>query len=392
VTVRVYRPKASASAPRPGVFEIHGGGFMMGDIAMMDPWCQRVAAEIDAVVVSVEYRLAPEHPFPAGVEDCYAALVWTATEAKQLGIDPERIAVAGQSAGGGLAAATALLARDRGAAPLCFQLLEIPELDDRLDTPFDARIHRHAAVEPPNAVWSWKHYLGPDHSGEVRPTRRPRAPRTSPGLPPPTSRRWSSIRCATRASSTAAPAPGRRLGGAALVPGHVPRLGAAADGRACRAQHGRGVRRARDGGLRVRSRRTSALRLRDPLARAREARRERGVARELRAQLCGRAEALVLLHEQVVADAQEIDARRERAQRGDLGGADRLEPFIWRSSVTSSASGSAARSARSRAPTPRPASARPSRARVRARAGSREPNVSPHSSMKSSRCASETVP
>jgi acetyl esterase len=169
VTVRVYRPKAAASAPRPGVFEIHGGGFMMGDIAMMDPWCQRVAAEIDAVVVSVEYRLAPEHPFPAGLEDCYAALVWTATEAKRLGIDPERIAIAGQSAGGGLAAATALLARDRGGPKLCFQVLEIPELDDRLDTPSMLAFTDTPLWNRPNAVWSWKHYLGPDHEGEVSP-------------------------------------------------------------------------------------------------------------------------------------------------------------------------------------------------------------------------------
>src|SRR4029453_3216476 len=111
VPVRVYRPKTPSSAPRPGVFEIHGGGFLMGDIAMMDPWCQRVAAEIDAVVVSVDYRLAPEHPFPAGVEDCYAALVWTATEAKKLGIDPERIRVAGGGGGGGLGAAAPPLGR-----------------------------------------------------------------------------------------------------------------------------------------------------------------------------------------------------------------------------------------------------------------------------------------
>jgi acetyl esterase/lipase len=201
VLVRVYAPKAAASAPRPGVFEIHGGGFMMGDIAMMDPWCQRVAAEIDAVVVSVEYRLAPEHPFPAGLEDCYAALSWMATEAKALGIDPERIAVAGQSAGGGLAAATALLARDRGGPSLCFQLLEIPELDDRLDTPSMLAFTDTPLWNRPNAVWSWKHYLGPDHRGEVSPYAAP-ARATWPGCRPPTSRRWSSIRCATRASST----------------------------------------------------------------------------------------------------------------------------------------------------------------------------------------------
>ena len=184
VAVRIYWPKAGASAPRPGVFEIHGGGFMMGDIAMMDPWCQRVAAEIDAVVVSVEYRLAPEHPFPAGLEDCYAALVWTATEAKKLGIDPERLAIAGQSAGGGLAAATALLARDRGGPSLCFQVLEIPELDDRLDTPSMLAFTDTPLWNRPNAVWSWKHYLGPDHRGEVSPYAAPARAENLAGLPP----------------------------------------------------------------------------------------------------------------------------------------------------------------------------------------------------------------
>jgi acetyl esterase/lipase len=184
VPVRVYRPKAAASGPRPAVFEIHGGGFMMGDIAMMDAWCQAVAAQIDAVVVSVEYRLAPEHPFPAGVEDCYAALVWTATEAKELGIDPERIAIAGQSAGGGLAAAVALMARDRGGPKLCFQVLEIPELDDRLDTPSMLAFDDTPLWNRPNAFWSWRHYLGPAHEGEVSPYAAPARAENLAGLPP----------------------------------------------------------------------------------------------------------------------------------------------------------------------------------------------------------------
>jgi acetyl esterase/lipase len=184
VPVRVYRPKAASSAPRASLFEIHGGGFMMGDIAMMDPWCQRVAGEIGAVVVSVDYRLAPEHPFPAGVEDCYAALVWMATEAKKLGIDPERIAVAGQSAGGGLAAATALLARDRGGPKLCYQVLEIPELDDRLDTPSMLAFTDTPLWNRPNAVWSWKHYLGPDQEGDVSPYAAPARAESLAGLPP----------------------------------------------------------------------------------------------------------------------------------------------------------------------------------------------------------------
>ena len=184
VPVRIYRPKAGANALRGCVFEIHGGGFMMGSIEMMDPWCQRVAAELDAVVVSVEYRLAPEHPFPAGVDDCYAALCWTARHASQLGVDPARIALAGQSAGGGLAAGTALMARDRGFPSLCFQLLEIPELDDRLDTPSMLAFHDTPLWNRPNAVWSWKHYLGADHAGEASPYAAPARAKDLAGLPP----------------------------------------------------------------------------------------------------------------------------------------------------------------------------------------------------------------
>jgi acetyl esterase/lipase len=184
VPVRIYRPRAAAQAPRGCVYEIHGGGFLMGSIEMMDPWCQRVAAELDAVVVSVEYRLAPEHPFPAGVEDCYAALCWTARHAGELGIDAARIALAGQSAGGGLAAATALLARDRGFPALCFQLLEIPELDDRLDTPSMLAFQDTPLWNRPNAVWSWKHYLGPDHDGETSPYAAPARAKDLAGLPP----------------------------------------------------------------------------------------------------------------------------------------------------------------------------------------------------------------
>jgi acetyl esterase/lipase len=184
VPVRIYRPKAAARAPRGGVFEIHGGGFMTGSIELMDPWCQRVAAELDAVVVSVEYRLAPEHPFPAGLEDCYAALCWTARHARELGLDPARLALAGQSAGGGLAAGAALLARDRGFPALCFQLLEIPELDDRLDTPSMQAFHDTPLWNRPNAVWSWRHYLGPDHVGEPSPYAAPARAKELAGLPP----------------------------------------------------------------------------------------------------------------------------------------------------------------------------------------------------------------
>ena len=184
VAIRIFRPTASASEPRPCVFEIHGGGFITGDLEMMDPWCQRVAGEIGAVVVATSYRLAPENPFPAGVEDCYASLCWTAANAEELGIDPDRLAIAGQSAGGGLAAACALMARDRGGPKLCFQLLEIPELDDRLETPSMLAFDDTPLWNRPNAVWSWKHYLGPDHKGEVSPYAAPSREQDLSGLPP----------------------------------------------------------------------------------------------------------------------------------------------------------------------------------------------------------------
>jgi acetyl esterase len=160
VPVRIYNPTAHTDDARGALLYIHGGGFMLGSIDMMDAACQRYAAEIDAVIVSVEYRLAPEDPYPAGLEDCYAALVWMAGSAEELGIDAARIGVGGGSAGGGLSAATALLARDRGGPSICFQFLQIPELDDRLDTPSMQSFTDTPLWNRPNAEWSWKHYLG----------------------------------------------------------------------------------------------------------------------------------------------------------------------------------------------------------------------------------------
>jgi len=166
VPIRIYRPKAKASAPRAGFLEIHGGGFLFGTIDMMDGWCQMIAEQVDVVVVSVGYRLAPEDPFPAGLEDCYAALAWMAENADTLGIDRDRLAIGGQSAGGGLAAGLALYARDQGGPAICYQLLEIPEIDDRLDTPSMREFQDTPFWNRPNAVHSWKHYLGPEHKGE----------------------------------------------------------------------------------------------------------------------------------------------------------------------------------------------------------------------------------
>ena len=181
VPVRVYQP-GRRSGLLPAVLHIHGGGFAVGNIDS-EHASSAETARAGALVVSVEYRLAPEHPFPAGVEDCYAALRWLHDSRDDLGVDAERIAVFGNSAGGGLAAAVALLARDRQGPPLCFQFLGIPELDDRLETVSMKTFTDTPLWSRPKAVDSWRHYLGPD-PGEVSPYAAPARATDLSGLPP----------------------------------------------------------------------------------------------------------------------------------------------------------------------------------------------------------------
>jgi acetyl esterase/lipase len=159
VRVRVYTP-TSVPAPRPGYVSIHGGGFAIGDVDMDAPGSLEVADKLGVVVVSVDYRLAPETPYPGPLEDCYAALEWTAAKASELGVDPARIGIGGDSAGGGLTAGLALLARDRGGPAVKFQYLGIPELDDRLETPSMTAFVDTPMWHRPNAILSWKFYLG----------------------------------------------------------------------------------------------------------------------------------------------------------------------------------------------------------------------------------------
>lgn len=155
VRVRVYRPRGPGD--RPGILYLHGGGFCLGDVELEHGAAVALANAVDAVVVNVEYRLAPEHPYPAGLEDCYAGLRHLAGLD---GVDATRLAVHGQSAGGGLAAATALLARDRGGPALCFQSLGIPELDDRLETPSMRAFTDTPMWSRGQAERSWELYLG----------------------------------------------------------------------------------------------------------------------------------------------------------------------------------------------------------------------------------------
>ncbi|MGY2702094.1 alpha/beta hydrolase [Nocardioides sp. HB32] len=129
LSLRVYTPESWARTPRPVVVNYHGGGFVLGSARQQDWSCGIVAKELDAVVVSVDYRLAPTHPFPAGVEDCYDALLWAAAHADDLGGDPARIGVMGDSAGGNLAAVVSLLARDGGGPAVSHQTLIYPVTD-----------------------------------------------------------------------------------------------------------------------------------------------------------------------------------------------------------------------------------------------------------------------
>lgn len=131
---RVYRPENS-DGPLPALLWIHGGGYVMGSIDVEVPIMQRIVDEVGCVVVAVEYRLAPEHPYPAPLNDCYQALAWVFANAAELDIDKESIAIGGISAGAGLASGLALLARDRGEYPIAYQLLMCPMLDDRNEQP-----------------------------------------------------------------------------------------------------------------------------------------------------------------------------------------------------------------------------------------------------------------
>ncbi|QSW99778.1 alpha/beta hydrolase [Haloterrigena alkaliphila] len=130
--VRIYQP--AGETPRPTILFFHGGGFVLGSVDAYDKTCRKLAAETGYTVASLEYRLAPEHPFPAALEDCYAALEWAADEIETLGGDRGRIVLAGDSAGGNLAAATALRSRDRGGPEIAHQVLFYPITGDVTET------------------------------------------------------------------------------------------------------------------------------------------------------------------------------------------------------------------------------------------------------------------
>ncbi|MCY1145632.1 alpha/beta hydrolase [Actinoplanes sp. Pm04-4] len=159
ITVRIYRP-VNATGTLPGIFYIHGGGMILGSVEGEDVPATLICDQTNSLVVSVEYRLSPEHPHPAPVEDCYAGLVWMAKNAAELGFDPERLAIYGASAGGGLTIATALLARDRGGPALKFMMPIYPMIDDTNTTASSDEIVDIGIWDRAGNIEAWAWYLG----------------------------------------------------------------------------------------------------------------------------------------------------------------------------------------------------------------------------------------
>ena len=184
ISVRVYRPEG-LKTPSPALLWIHGGGFILGSPEQDELSSATFAKELGIVVVAARYRLAPKHPFPAPMDDCYAALKWLHDNAASLGVRADRIAIGGGSAGGGLAAGLTLLARDRKQIPVAFQLLVYPMLDDRTVTRTDVDGANHRMWTQAANRYGWASYLGKEPGGAEAPIyAAPARAGDLSGLPP----------------------------------------------------------------------------------------------------------------------------------------------------------------------------------------------------------------
>jgi acetyl esterase len=185
IPVRIYWPGASteSDSQKAGLVFFHGGGWVLGNLDAYDHLCHALANAGDCVVVSVDYRLAPEHRFPAAAEDSYAATVWTARHADELGIDRGRIAVGGDSAGGNLAAVVSLMDRDRGTSHVAYQVLIYPITDANLETPSYIENGAGYFLTTERMAWFWELYLN-DASEAANPYAAPLQAESLAGLPP----------------------------------------------------------------------------------------------------------------------------------------------------------------------------------------------------------------
>ena len=181
IPIRVYTP--DGSAPFGVVVYFHGGGWVAGNLDTHDDICRALANEAGCVVASIDYRLAPEHKFPAAAEDAYAATCWVAEHAAEIGGDPARLAVGGDSAGGNLTAMVALMARDRRGPAIAHQLLIYPVTDYSFDTPSYRDNAEGYLLTRAGMEWYWGHYLASDADGD-NPYASPLRARDLGGLPP----------------------------------------------------------------------------------------------------------------------------------------------------------------------------------------------------------------
>jgi len=187
VRVLIYTPPGKSTAPRPAYFHMHGGGYVLGMPEINDGSNRSIVAELDCILVSVAYRLAPETRFPGALEDCYTALTWLYANAESLGVNRSRIAIGGESAGGGHAAALALLARKRGEVSICLQLLDSPMLDDRTGSASDPHPYCGEFVWPPASNrFGWRALLGVEPGGPDVPVEAVPARATDLSRLPPT--------------------------------------------------------------------------------------------------------------------------------------------------------------------------------------------------------------
>jgi acetyl esterase/lipase len=183
IGLRILRPDRGSGGLRPCIYSIHSGGMVMGRVDQDDAALCQLVLDLGCVAVSVDYRLAPESPYPAGVEDCYAGLVWVHAHAGELSIDAERLALLGSSGGGGLAAATALIARDRGGPQVRLQALLAPMLDDR-DTPSSAEFSEIISWNRQYNQAAWAMVLGDAGEQVVSPYAAPARATDLRDLPP----------------------------------------------------------------------------------------------------------------------------------------------------------------------------------------------------------------
>jgi acetyl esterase len=183
IGARIYRPEDEA--PLPVLVYFHGGGWVICDLDTHDATCRALANAAGCVVVSVDYRLAPEAKFPAAAEDCYAATCWVQENAASIGADPTRVAVAGDSAGGNLAAVVALMARERSGPALVHQLLIYPVIDHDFDTPSYRDNADGYLLSRDMMKWFWGHYLERERQGD-EPFASPLRATSLAGLPPAT--------------------------------------------------------------------------------------------------------------------------------------------------------------------------------------------------------------